>query len=244
VSGDRRGGLVLIHGGYHGAWAWERLTPLLDHPALAVDLPGRGAHPAPLDDVTVEACAASVVADVDAAGLDQVVLVAHSLGGITALRAAALLGDRATHLVFVACLVARPGASSLASMPEELQERAAQRLRALDGAASTIDVAHHREQLCNDMDAEQEAFTLARLVPDSLNLFHDPVDWAAATDVPCTYVRILRDRSLAPAMQDHMISILGPGTAVVELDAGHDVMISDPPRLAAVLDDVVGRALA
>ena len=34
---------VLIHGGYHGAWCWDRLTPELEelgHQALAIDLPG------------------------------------------------------------------------------------------------------------------------------------------------------------------------------------------------------------
>ena len=34
---------VLIHGGYHGAWCWDRLTPELEklgHQALSIDLPG------------------------------------------------------------------------------------------------------------------------------------------------------------------------------------------------------------
>ena len=41
---------VLIHGGHQGSWFWERVTPLLDGSALAVDLPGRGRHPADLSD--------------------------------------------------------------------------------------------------------------------------------------------------------------------------------------------------
>ena len=34
---------VMIHGGYHGAWCWDRLTPELErlgHEVLAIDLPG------------------------------------------------------------------------------------------------------------------------------------------------------------------------------------------------------------
>lgn len=230
-------GFVLVHGGYHGAWAWERLIPHLDAPTLAVDLPGRGTRPRALDDVTVAVCADSVAADVDEAGFDRVVLVGHSLAGVLLPEIGARLGDRLTHLVFVASLVAADGRSSIDSMPADLAARARVRLRALGGASSEIDVEHHREQLCNDMDEEQTAFTLARLVPDSLNLFEDPVSWAGIDPgVPRTYVRLLRDQALAPAMQDVMIGLLGPDVAVPQLDTGHNVMITQPDLLASILN--------
>jgi hypothetical protein len=66
--------IVLIHGGGFDSRCWDLLVPLLDAPALAVDLPGRVRHPAPLSTVSLEACADAVVEDVDAAGYDDVVL--------------------------------------------------------------------------------------------------------------------------------------------------------------------------
>jgi pimeloyl-ACP methyl ester carboxylesterase len=57
-------------------------------------------------------------------------------------------------------------------------------------------------------------------------------------------VRLARDQGLPPAAQDASIARLrelAPVT-VVELDTGHDVMISDPPALAAVLDEVAAAA--
>jgi len=73
--------VVLVHGGSFGKSCWDLLVDHLRGPVLAVDLPGRGAHPAPLRSVTIASAAASVVADVDAAGFDDVVLVGHSLAG-------------------------------------------------------------------------------------------------------------------------------------------------------------------
>jgi pimeloyl-ACP methyl ester carboxylesterase len=38
---------VLIHGGFHGAWCWERTIPELErrgHECVAIDLPGHGAR--------------------------------------------------------------------------------------------------------------------------------------------------------------------------------------------------------
>jgi pimeloyl-ACP methyl ester carboxylesterase len=40
---------VLVHGGFHDAWCWERTVPelaRLGHDAVAVDLPGHGASAA------------------------------------------------------------------------------------------------------------------------------------------------------------------------------------------------------
>ena len=50
-------------------------------PVLAVDLPGRGTHPAAPGTVDFAACAATVTADIDEAGFADVVLVGHSLAG-------------------------------------------------------------------------------------------------------------------------------------------------------------------
>ena len=45
---------VLVHGASHGAWCWERMTPHLAGAAIALDLPGRGSRPAPLEAIVVD----------------------------------------------------------------------------------------------------------------------------------------------------------------------------------------------
>ncbi|MDP8928344.1 MAG: hypothetical protein M3O70_07145 [Actinomycetota bacterium] len=44
-----------------GAWLWERVTPLLASPHVAIDLPGRGNHPADPGDVRLSDAVESVV---------------------------------------------------------------------------------------------------------------------------------------------------------------------------------------
>jgi pimeloyl-ACP methyl ester carboxylesterase len=229
---------ALIHGGYHGGWVWEPVLSLLDGHALAVDLPGRGDHPAPLDEVTVERCADSVAADVTAAGLGPLAIVGHSLGGVVVPAAADRLAGRVEQLVFVASLIAPDGKCAFDAFPPELRSRADERLRDTGGAGTTIDIDHHRDMLCNDLTDEQAAWVLERLVPDSLNLFTDRVDWGRAGRVHCHYVKLLQDRSLPPPMQDVMIGLLPDGTTLHEIDAGHEVMISQPEALAEILRDL------
>ncbi len=76
--------LVLVHGGMQAADSWDltavakiaRLAPGLR--VLAVDLPGRPRNPAPPPLVSIASWVASVVADVEQADFDEIVLVGHS----------------------------------------------------------------------------------------------------------------------------------------------------------------------
>jgi pimeloyl-ACP methyl ester carboxylesterase len=90
---------------------------------------------------------------------------------------------------------------------------------------------------CNDMDAEQTAWTLSRMVPEALGIVNEPVDLdgAVGTAVPVTYVRLLRDASLVPEAQTRMATNLGD-VEIVDLDAGHMAMVSRPEALAEILN--------
>ncbi|HUJ64070.1 MAG TPA: alpha/beta fold hydrolase, partial [Acidimicrobiales bacterium] len=94
-------GLLLVHGGLHTSRCWEYLLPLLEMPARAVDLPGRGSRPADLSKVTLSDCVDAVIEEADAAGYSGFALVGHSLGGVTITETAFLHPERVTHLVYV-----------------------------------------------------------------------------------------------------------------------------------------------
>jgi pimeloyl-ACP methyl ester carboxylesterase len=102
----------LVHGAQHGAWCWERLVPELErrgHRAVAVDLPCDD------PDASIADYATCVV---DAlAGLDDVVLVGHSLGSLTIPVVAHFRPAR--RLVFLCSVPTKPGVAvdgDLASM--------------------------------------------------------------------------------------------------------------------------------
>ena len=69
----------LVHGAYHGAWCWERLTPELErlgHRVFTVDLPAEDPEAGAAEYAAV---AVTAFADAD----EDLVLVGHSLGGLT-----------------------------------------------------------------------------------------------------------------------------------------------------------------
>jgi pimeloyl-ACP methyl ester carboxylesterase len=110
--------LVLVHGGAHAGDCWDltvdeihRQAPDLD--VLAVDLPGRRGKPGDLRTLTVGECVDSVVADIEDAGFDDIVIVAHSMGGLTVPGVVTKLGAQRVHEMILATAFVPPEGSAI-----------------------------------------------------------------------------------------------------------------------------------
>ena len=228
--------LVLVHGGAHGAWCWERMIPHLEDDSLALDLPGRGSRPAPLDSIRVDDWVEAVVGAISGIHSERVVLVGHSLAGIVLPRVAERIPERLERLVFVSCTVPPEGLAVLDILSPEVRPLAEQNRR--ERVASVLPEEVARSMFCNDMNPEQTRFVLDRLVPEAWSPILEPSCLRGLErGVPATYVKLLRDAVIPPALQDEMVANLG-GVEVAELDAGHDAMISQPEALAALLGEI------
>jgi pimeloyl-ACP methyl ester carboxylesterase len=230
-------GFVLIHGSELGAWQWERLVPLLRRPALAVDLPGRGARPADRRSLSLDDAVRSVIKDVEAWGVDRVILVAHSFSGILVPALATELGGRVAAVVLVGAYVPEEGKSfvDLQPPPQRIFLRLLYRLRP---AGMLSGEGANRKTLANDLDEETTAMFLSRRVPETPRFLLDPVSPVTIpAAIPRHYVRLLQDRSISDAARERMIARL-PGAQVHDLDSGHLPMLGRPDELAAILDGI------
>ena len=232
--------LVLVHGGGFGAKCWERMVPYIDGPVLAVDLPGRGAHPADLRSVTIADCARSVVDDIDAAGFGDVVLAGHSLAGSSLPATVRVLGPRVKHVVFIGATVPPSGQSSFDTLDPEIQAMSKD-INTSDADIGTLDEATARAIFGNDLDEDQIKWMLDQLVPEAPNLIFEPVDTSPLHDVPCTWVRTEHDLIVVPTKQDAFIAAIPGGCDVVDIDAAHMCMISKPKETAAILNEIATR---
>ncbi len=233
---------VLIHGGGSTARFWDRVTLLLDDAVLAVDLPGRAGRPADLATLTVDDEVASVVQDIEAAGIDDgIVLVAHSSGGLVVPGVVAALGHRVAHVVLNAALVPPEGGCGLDCMQPAHRDGLARAVAHADVAGTTItlpgvpeDPESFRRSTGGDpLDDEDLAFVVdpVRLVPDTVHHYFQPVHWSRVSTA-VTYVLTERDRPIPPSMQEEMIGRL-PGAPIVErLDSGHLAAVTHAPELA------------
>ena len=241
VAGSGEGvGLVLIHGAGHTAACWQptvtelaRSVPEL--PVMAVDLPGRGDTPEDLRQVTVQRCAEHVVERVEAASLDRIVVVAHSMGALTVPSITARLGGRRiAATVLVAALLPPDGASVLDTLRGPARRIVARQSRhGLPRRRPHRVVA--RWMFCNGMTRPQRELVLAQRCDESSRMDRAPIRSAGVLDPARTaWVLPRRDRTVRPRTQRATIERLGI-VDVTEVDAGHDVMVSHPQVLASVL---------
>lgn len=109
-----RPGIVLIHGGAAHAHWWTHFAPLLtgEYAVAAIDLSGHG-DSGWRERYAPEQWAAEIMAVADDADFDgPPILVAHSMGGFTAVLTAERYGDRLAGVVVLDSPVARPDPES------------------------------------------------------------------------------------------------------------------------------------
>jgi pimeloyl-ACP methyl ester carboxylesterase len=232
--------LVLIHGGEHAADCWDFVVaelaerePQLE--VLAVDLPGRRGNPGDLRALNIAAAVESVVNDINAADLAEVVIVGHSIAGVTVPGvAAALRSVRVRELIFVACHIPPQGASILDAIGGPLSVFALYTTRTTRPFLMPGVVA--RLAFCNGMTREQRQFMLTHRYRDSVRLYNDKVDRSAMpTDIPRTWILTRGDRILSQRAQRKSIAALGGVDTIIPVDSCHDLMIRRPGWLADTL---------
>jgi pimeloyl-ACP methyl ester carboxylesterase len=232
--------LVLVHGGAHAADCWDLTIAELacQEPklrVLAVDLPGRGRNPADLATVSIADWVDSVVTEVEDASFGDVVVVGHSMGGLTVPGVVARLGaTRVREMILAAAFIPRQGSSVVDTLRGLLAPLA--RMGPRISKPFTLPSAAARLAFWNAMTREQRRFARPRLYPESTRVITEHADRSdLPAEIPRTWIMTLRDRALSPRLQRHCIRALGGVDTLVCIDTCHDLMYSEPEQLAGIL---------
>ncbi len=224
----------LVHGAYHGSWCWERLDSELErlgHRVLTVDLPSDE----PLAGAAeYAAVAATAFADAD----EDLVLVGHSLGGLTIPLIAA--SRPARQLIFLAAMIPRPGKTQdevLGAEPDMvLPGPEGGAYQGSDGATRWRPEAAARWFFA-DCPAELAAWAASRLRGQFWKITSEMSPLSAWPGLPCAYLLGSRDPVINPVWSRRAARRV-LGVQPVELDVGHSPFLAAPALLAKALVDV------
>jgi len=232
--------IVMVHGGQHTKHCWDPTVAAIHaiNPAvqvLAVNLPGHGDQPGDLATLTVEQCAQSVVDQIQAAGMQRVLLVGHSMAGITLPKVAEKLGANIVQkMLFVACCIPPNGGTVFGTLQQPMRFIAgvlARNVRVSPPLSPRI----AKWIFANGATPQQQAQMVACLCPESATIVHERIDRSRMPAVAKAWVLTLRDRALRPKLQRRFIDNLGGVDEIIELDTSHDAMISEPEKLARII---------
>lgn len=232
--------VVLVHGAWHGAWCFERVTPGLEERGVrvvAVDLPGHGSNPAPLGDLHEDARA--VREAIDQVG-GPVVLLGHSFGGMVVTEAGAHHPD-VKHVVYLCAFMPETGESlvTLVSSVDDPGLKAP--IHTLPGEREgevLINPEFVRELFYADAtDADVER-ALARLVPESGPAFAQAPAAIAWHDRPSTYVVCTADQAILRPLQ---LQMAAHASETFELPTSHSPFLSRPELVVELLAELASR---
>ena len=222
---------VLVHGAWHGAWCWERLIPELEirgQRSIAVDLP--------CDDVTAGNAAYAECVLAAAAGADDVVLVGHSLGGLTVPLVAAARPVR--RLVYLCALLPQPGVSLVDQIEREpeifVPGFGAGIARDAEGRSYWQDVDAAADALYDACPRQLASWAVARLRPQARMPSVEPCPLAELPGAESVSLFASDDAAIDPdwsrrAARDRL------GAAAMELPGDHSPFLGRPAELADVL---------
>jgi pimeloyl-ACP methyl ester carboxylesterase len=231
---------VLVHGAFHGGWCWARLIPLLKkagHEVWTPTLTGLGERSHLLSpDVGLSTHVRDVVNVLEYEDLQDVILVGHSYGGMVVTGVARTAPERLREVVYLDALVPEDGQAAADILTPEVigQFRAAAREYGEGWWIPSPSAAGFGVE-----DPEGIAWADARLTPHPLKTFEEtlPTSTAPHHDISRTYVYCLGTQSeLFKPFADHAQA--APDWRYFEVDTGHDLMVSKPAELAAILEEV------
>jgi pimeloyl-ACP methyl ester carboxylesterase len=220
--------ILLVHGAWHGAWCWDRVTDLLVARGRAVrslDLPT--VHAPDKESLGLADDAAAVAAAIE--GIDgPVVVVAHSYGGVPVTQGAT--DARVVHIVYVAAFVLDEGESLLGAVGGVAPD-----WWRIDGGLVTAGYAEEPAQrlFFGDVSPAAADEAASRLVAQSRRPFEEAVSTVAWRDRPTTYILTEQD-AVFPVPAQEMLAARS-GSAVHRLDTSHSPFMSQPEAVADIV---------
>jgi pimeloyl-ACP methyl ester carboxylesterase len=224
---------VLVHGAWHGGWCWERVAPRLRDAGHAVHAPtllGLGCRSDELGaGVSLADHVADVVAELDRIQDDRgVVLVGHSYAGLVVRQAADQRPDRVRRIVLVDGWIAPAGAGIFDLAPSWFVD-ALTDLAERDGDGWLLPALP--APMFGVTDEADAAWLEPQLTAHPLRTFRDAAVLDGAVDAIPGAAIVCRPGAGVPF--DEMARAVG--YELVDIESGHDAMVTRPRELAEVL---------
>jgi pimeloyl-ACP methyl ester carboxylesterase len=236
--------IILLHGSWHGAWCWYKVTPLLQkmgYKVIVPDLPGRGKNTRCFTGlVSLAQMEREIVRLIDAEK-DNVVIVVHSRNGILASRLGELRPNKIEKIVYLASFMLRPGERASDCFRDD-RESLLRGAVMIDKLKLTDMIQKHvyKSALyadCSDEDIEL-AYALLTPEPSLPAITRLKLTEKNYGSVERYYIELTKDRAVTIELQRKLIA-RSPVKQVFSIDASHSAYFSKSNELVEIIDKIV-----
>jgi pimeloyl-ACP methyl ester carboxylesterase len=227
---------VLLHGSWHGGWAWEPTAWCLrelGHTVYTPTYPGHGREASRVG-ITHDDYVRAVCRFIEQRDLRQVILVGHSFGGSVVSRVSQEIPDRLKRLVFHTAFVVEDGTSVNDNLPPEQTALFAAAAEASPDNTVECPWEVFRDLFIQDARPDDARSVWERLVPQPFQPWDAKLDLAEfyRAGLPKSYIAVADDLALPEGTwHPGMSSRLG-SCKIVHMAGSHEVMFTRPAELA------------
>lgn len=227
-------GIVLIHGAGLGSFIWDDLKPLIKNPVLTIEFPNREVGDKANNNLTFDDYKKFAIEQIEKWGIDNFVIVTHSIGGCIGLSLTDYFAKKVVGFVGISSAIPTSGNSFISCLPfpQSLLMPLILNLFGTKPPQKAIE-----QTLCNDLTSEQTSEIIKRFTPEAKLLYTTKINYKNL-DLKKLYIKLTNDKGFPVQLQDKMIKNLTT-QKVVTLDSGHLPMISKPKELSDILNNFI-----
>lgn len=237
---------VLVHGGGHGGWCYDKVSARLreaGHRVLAPSLPGCGEHMNVVSpDIGLDCHITDVVNLLFYEDLMDVILVGHSYGGMVITGVGDRASERIRELVYLDAAHPLDGESLRVVSPRQIEPTYAGAWT-VNGAELVMRPQPGMAAFFGISDPEDAAWLEARLTPHPWKCYSEPLilkNGDAARRLPRTNINCTPSLTSART-QEGAYARQVDGDRNYEIDTGHDLMVTEPDWLASTLIEIAAK---
>jgi pimeloyl-ACP methyl ester carboxylesterase len=235
---------VLIHGGGHGGWCYQRVARLLranGHEVHTPSLSGCGEHAHQVHaGIDLDTHIDDVLALLFSEDLRDVILVGHSYGGMVITGVADRGGDRIGKVVYLDAANPKNG-ESLDDVAGGLMALARSMGEIVDGVELVLQPDSAIVPMYGVTEPDDIEWVTARLTPHPWQCFEQKLEFrdeAALLAIPtfhviCTSTLEGRDKELMDAARAE--------SRLWMIDTGHDLMLTEPQAVTDAFEEIASR---
>ena len=228
--------VVLVHGAWHGGWAWDRVRPFLEAVGLRVFTPtltglAETSHLARFD-ISLTTHIQDIVHLIEWHDLSGISLVGHSFGGFVVTGVADLIPERVRSLVYLDAFVPENETLPFNYSPPERTLQIIEDAARLGGRL----VPPPDPSFWGFGSGPERDYLLHHLTPQPLRCFLEPIKLSGAWEkVPIkTFVKATENHN--PTFVEFMTKLeKHPDWRVIKIDSGHEMMITHPKQTAKAI---------
>ena len=230
--------IVLVHGAWADATAWQAVVPLLKaqgHEVIAVNLPGHGTDATSFANISLQSYTEVVK---NAIGdRKNVILVGHSMAGLVISQVAEEIPAQIKELVYLAAYLPQNGESLLSLAKQDPDTHIGKYLK-IDEATGSAIVAKEGvvDVFAADAPAQIGEYLANNIKPEPLAPLATPVTLTNGKfgSVKKVYIHTTNDHAVSLTLQKAMVKN-SPVSNEYSLPSSHTPFISMPDKLAAIL---------